>query len=86
LITQEELVVRGEKALAILNNEDLMSFVEELKGFFLECIGNTEPDDHKQRTALYYEHRALNSIIAHLVTYRETADRIKTTDSESDAD
>ena len=83
-MTQEELVVRGARAETLLTNVDLMSFIEELKALLLEGIGNTEPDDHKTRSALYFEHRALNSLIAHLETYRQTATQIHANESEAD--
>jgi len=82
-VTPEELVVRGQRAEALLANVDLMSFIEELKELLLEGIGNTEPNEYKLRDASYYEHRALNSLIAHLKLYSETAYQITHTESEA---
>lgn len=89
-MTQEELVVRGDQALALLNSEAFLFFIEDLKADLLTCIGNTEPFDDTTRNKLYYEHRGVINLMAHLAQYRATAESIKERNeaqrTESEAD
>lgn len=75
-LTQEQQVLRGESAAGILSHGPFMGFLREFQQDILECIGNTAPDQHKERTTLYYQHRGLSDLLERLVAYRDTATRI----------
>lgn len=72
-LTDEQRVAKGQQAERILNDVTLMGFFEEWRSILLTCIGNTLPDDHKIREGLYYQHRGIVDLEAHLTAYRETA-------------
>lgn len=59
-----------------LQDETLMGFISEMQGDILTCIGNTQPENHQLRNTLYYQHRGLVDILAHLSAYRATAKEI----------
>ena len=72
-LTDEQLIARGTQAERILSDEVLMGFLNEMRSDLLTCIGNTQPDDKTTRDTLYFEHRGLVALEAHLTAYRETA-------------
>jgi hypothetical protein len=75
-VTQEEIVIRGEISAFILSNEAVMQFLEEEKADILACIGNTLPDDSKQRNLLYFQHHGISSFIDRLMQHVEAAKAI----------
>lgn len=76
VLTEEQLVLRGETAARYLSDEVLMGFVAEMQQDILTCIGNTQPEAHQDRNKLYYQHRGLTDLLAHLSAYRATAKEI----------
>lgn len=75
-LTTEELITKGLNAAHCLADVALMGFISEMAADALTCIGNSEPEHHKERNQLYYEHRALNDLVARLRTYRDNAETI----------
>lgn len=79
-MTQEEFILlHGTQASLYLQDETFAGFIEAMKGDLLTCIGNTEPEDHKTRNVLYYQHRGLIDLMAHLTEYSAAASLILTT-------
>lgn len=72
-LTDEQRIAKGTQAARILEDVVLMDFLNEMRADLLTCIGNTLPDDRTTRDTLYFEHRGLVDLEAHLTAYRETA-------------
>lgn len=72
-LTDEQLVLRGLSAERILENEEIQSFISEMRSDYLTCIGNTSPEDKQTRDILYYQYRGLTDLLAHLESYRTAA-------------
>ncbi len=83
-LSDEQKVRRGALAGKYLDDEALMSFIEEMRAVLLTCIGNTQPDDHKLRTSLYYQHLGLVDLVAHLSAYRATAISLNASDESQE--
>ena len=75
-LTEEQKVLRGQLAETYLQDETLMGFISEMQQDILTCIGNTEPEHHQLRNTLYYQHKGLVDLLAHLTVYRVTAKAI----------
>ena len=63
-------------AMFLLSEASFTGFLSEMKTDLLTCIGNTQPDDHKLRTSLYYQHRGLVDLEATMNEYVAAAQRI----------
>lgn len=81
-LTEEELLVRGDAAARILSDVPLMGFIAEMAGDRLACLANTLPEDREGRETLYFEHRGLADLVAHLKAYALTASDIRERDAE----
>jgi len=75
-LTQEEILRRGEVASFLLSEGAFTGFLVEMKTDLLTCIGNTQPDDQKLRTSLYYQHRGLVDLEATMNEYISAAQEI----------
>jgi hypothetical protein len=92
-LTEDEVLARGLKAAAILNEPAHIEFYEELKRDTLACIGNTAPEDTRGREVLYYRHQGIVDLVGTLEQYKLAAEHILTqreqapsTSQESDFD
>lgn len=83
-LSDEQKVQRGVLAGKYLDDVLLMGFITEMRAVLLTCIGNTQPEDHKTRTTLYYQHLGLVDLVAHLETYRQTAIQINQSDESQE--
>jgi hypothetical protein len=83
-LSDEQKVQRGVLAGKYLEDETLMGFIDEMRAVLLTCIGNTQPEDHKLRTTLYYQHLGLVDLVAHLSAYRATAISINAADESQE--
>jgi len=72
-LSREEKIQQGLKAAALLDNADLMSFFTDELERIKVCMVNTRPDEGKERNLLYYQHYALNELVASLTAYKEAA-------------
>lgn len=68
-MTDEEILERGTKAATLLNNHDLMTFIEDERKLLLEGIGNSQPHEVKTREANYAQYHAIGSFIDGLHQY-----------------
>jgi hypothetical protein len=75
-MTTEDILHKGIQAAAILNNEDIMSFISTEKALLLECIANTQAHESKTRESLYFQHSALNGFLQSLKQYVDAAESI----------
>lgn len=75
-MNQDAIIRRGERAARILGDEDIMSFLEEMRGDILTTLALTEPEHHKERTSLYFQQRGINDLILYLNTYLQSAQQV----------
>lgn len=75
-MTEAETLRRGVIAASLLDAPEYMEFYEAEKQLLLQCIANTSPEHTTERERLYYMHRAIDQIIAHMQQCRATADEL----------
>lgn len=80
------MIYRGEVAAILLGDSTLRSFFEELKADILASIGNTDPAQEDHRRDLYFQHRGINEVIAHMSTYVEMAAAAREEDEKEQED
>lgn len=80
MLTQEQIVLRGNQAQRILGDRDLMGFLSEMQGDFLTTIAATSPDDTKAREQMYFMHRATVELTSMLQQYADAAAQITNAD------
>lgn len=79
-MTQEELLQKGRAAHVVLSNDTIMSAFEELKEDLKTQMVSTSPEQSKERNILYYQHLALENVVAYLSAYALAAEQIEQTE------
>lgn len=79
----EQLLSRGRQAARLLGDVTLMSFIDEIKGDLLSCIGSTQPEHHQERNLLYYQFNGLKMLLETLRQYANAAEMIEQSDQET---
>jgi len=72
----EELIRRGEQARLILESEDTMFFFRDELERIKQASFNTQPEEGKLRSELYYRHHALSEFINSLKAYQTAAEEL----------
>lgn len=75
-MTKEDIIILGSRAKAILGNEDTMFFLSDELNRIKEASFNTQPEEGKTRSELYYRHHALVEFIQSLTAYSQAADEV----------
>ena len=74
-------IEKGIRAEALLSNPTFAETINSLSDEYSNAIINTSPQEAQKREQLYYAHRGLMDIIAHLhqaqVVRQETEERLK---------
>jgi len=75
-LTEEQLVIRGRVATALLSSEDLKWFIDHYKSLILESITQTKPEQTEERERLYYQFKAVDDLIGIMASYSDAASAI----------
>lgn len=65
-LTKEQIVERGRRAQALLDNELLRESVEKLKAYYLEQWAKSEAGDVTGRERLFVAYGLVDQVYAHL--------------------
>jgi hypothetical protein len=82
-LSQEQIVLRGNRAGHLLSSPDFMGFMRELQTDLLTCIGESSPEHHKERTSLYYQFHGLKELLERFNTYKQAGEQIIAQDAST---